>query len=216
MRLHDVKPNPGAKHRRRRVGNGESSGLGKTCGKGHKGQKSRSGASIRPNFEGGQMPIFRRLPKKGFNNAQFKTNFAIVNLCDLDAKFDDGATVNEESLLEAGLIKGIYDQVKLLGNGELSKKLTIEVYKASNTAKEAVKKAGGSVNETFEAVEAEKVQKNQKGGFPEKAEKFGKSRKKKIAKSGGAEPAKAKAEKKAAAPKSEPKAKKEEAAAEEE
>lgn len=182
MRLQDVKPNPGAKHRKRRVGNGESSGLGKTCGKGHKGQKSRSGASIRPNFEGGQMPIFRRLPKKGFNNAQFKTSFAIVNLCDLEAKFEAGATVNEESLREAGLVQGIYDQIKLLGNGELSKKLDIELYKVSKTAQEAITKAGGTFKETVEAEQAKIAQKNQKGGFPEKKEKIGKSRKKKIAK----------------------------------
>ncbi len=149
MRLHDVKPNPGAKHRKRRVGNGESSGLGKTCGKGHKGQKSRSGASIRPNFEGGQMPIFRRLPKKGFNNAQFKTQFALVNLCDLEAKFEAGDTVNEETLRSCGLVQGIYDSIKVLGNGELSKKLTVEVGKVSGTAREAIEKAGGSVTETL-------------------------------------------------------------------
>lgn len=98
MKLHDLKPTPGSRHRRRRLGRGESSGLGKTCGKGHKGQKSRSGASIRPGFEGGQMPMMRRLPKKGFNNAQFKTQYAIVNLSDLEAKFSDGDTVSEETL----------------------------------------------------------------------------------------------------------------------
>lgn len=145
MRLHDIKPNPGAKHRRRRVGQGESSGLGKTCGKGHKGQKSRSGASIRPNFEGGQMPIFRRLPKKGFNNNQFKTDFAIVNVSDLEAKFEDGDVVNEASLREKGLIQGIYDAVKLLGNGEITKKLTVEVDKASGSAREKLEKAGGTI-----------------------------------------------------------------------
>lgn len=145
MRLHDIKPNPGAKHRRRRVGQGESSGLGKTCGKGHKGQKSRSGASIRPNFEGGQMPIFRRLPKKGFNNNQFKTNFAIVNVSDLEAKFEDGDVVNEASLRDKGLIQGIYDAVKLLGDGEITKKLTVEVDKASESAREKLEKAGGTI-----------------------------------------------------------------------
>ena len=145
MKLHDIKPNPGAKHRRRRVGNGESSGLGKTCGKGHKGQKSRSGASIRPNFEGGQMPIFRRLPKKGFNNDQFKTKYAIVNLRDLEAKYADGETVDEESLRKHGLIQGIYDAIKLLGNGELSKKLTIEVDKISGTALAQLEKNGCTI-----------------------------------------------------------------------
>ena len=114
MKLHDLQPTEGSKHRRRRVGRGESSGLGKTSGKGHKGQKSRSGASIRPGFEGGQMPLARRLPKKGFNNAQFKTQFAIVNVSQLEAKFADGDTVNEESLRACGLVKGIYDAIKLL------------------------------------------------------------------------------------------------------
>ncbi|MDF1754941.1 MAG: 50S ribosomal protein L15 [Verrucomicrobiales bacterium] len=162
MRLHDVKPNPGAKHRKRRVGNGESSGLGKTCGKGHKGQKSRSGASIRPNFEGGQMPIFRRLPKKGFNNDAFKTNFAIVNLSDLEAKFEAGDTVNEETLRACGLVQGIYDEIKILGSGELSKSLTVEAYKASASAKEAIEKAGGSLKLTAADKEANKVEKNKK------------------------------------------------------
>ena len=147
MKLHDIKPNPGAKHRKRRVGNGESSGLGKTCGRGHKGQKSRSGATVRPNFEGGQMPIFRRLPKKGFNNAQFKTKFAIVNLSQLEAKFENGDTVNEESLRACGLVKGIYDAVKVLGKGELSKKLTVEVDKLSASAREKIESAGGKVVE---------------------------------------------------------------------
>ncbi len=162
MRLHDIKPNPGAKHRKRRVGNGESSGLGKTCGKGNKGQKARSGASIRPNFEGGQMPIFRRLPKKGFNNSAFKTNFAIVNLSDLEAKFNSGDTVNEETLRACGLIQGVFDEIKVLGNGELTKKLSVEVYRASATAKAAIEKTGGSLNETAAAKAAKKIERNQK------------------------------------------------------
>ncbi|MEM9282566.1 MAG: 50S ribosomal protein L15 [Verrucomicrobiota bacterium] len=145
MKLHDLKPTEGSKHRRRRVGRGESSGLGKTCGKGHKGQQSRSGASIRPGFEGGQMPLARRLPKKGFNNAQFKTNYAIVNLSDLEVKFSDGDTVNEESLRACGLVKGVCDGVKILGNGDVSKKLTVDVDKISAAAKEKVEKAGGSI-----------------------------------------------------------------------
>jgi large subunit ribosomal protein L15 len=145
MRLHDLKPTPGSKHRRRRVGRGESSGLGKTSGKGNKGQKARSGASIRPGFEGGQMPLARRLPKKGFNNAQFKTQYAIVNLVDLEIKFADGDEVNEQTLRNVGLIKGTFDGVKVLANGELSKKLTVAVEKVSATAKEKIEKAGGSV-----------------------------------------------------------------------
>ncbi len=147
MKLHDLSPTPGSRHRRRRVGRGESSGLGKTSGKGHKGQQSRSGASIRPGFEGGQMPLARRLPKKGFNNAQFKTKFAIVNVKDLEAKFSDGDTVNEESLKACGLVQGIYDAVKVLGNGDLAKKLTVSVDKVSASAKEKIEKAGGSVEE---------------------------------------------------------------------
>ena len=147
MKLHDLQPTEGSKHRRRRVGRGESSGLGKTSGKGHKGQKSRSGDSIRPGFEGGQMPLARRLPKKGFNNAQFKTQFAIVNVSQLEAKFADGDTVNEESLRACGLVKGIYDAIKLLGMGDLTKKLTVDVDKLSGAAKEKIEKAGGSVAE---------------------------------------------------------------------
>jgi large subunit ribosomal protein L15 len=145
MKLHDLKPTPGSKHRRRRVGRGESSGLGKTSGKGNKGQKARSGASIRPGFEGGQMPIARRLPKKGFNNDQFKTNYAIVNVAALEAKFSDGDEVNEATLRAAGLVKGVCDGVKVLANGDLSRKLTVSVDKISATAKEKVEKAGGSV-----------------------------------------------------------------------
>jgi large subunit ribosomal protein L15 len=147
MRLHDLKPTPGSKHRRRRVGRGESSGLGKTSGKGNKGQKARSGASIRPGFEGGQMPLARRLPKKGFNNAQFKTQYAIVNLVDLEIKFADGDEVNEQTLRNLGLIKGTFDGVKVLANGEITKKLTVAVEKVSATAKEKIEKAGGTVSE---------------------------------------------------------------------
>ncbi|MDF1851357.1 MAG: 50S ribosomal protein L15 [Verrucomicrobiales bacterium] len=148
MKLNELKPTPGSRHRRRRVGRGESSGLGKTCGKGHKGQKSRSGASIRPGFEGGQMPLMRRLPKKGFNNAQFKTNYAIVNVQDLEAKFSDGDEVNEETLRACGLVKGVCDGVKILANGEVTKKLTVSVDKVSAAAREKIEKAGGSIAES--------------------------------------------------------------------
>ena len=145
MRLHDLKPTPGSKHRRRRLGRGESSGLGKTSGKGNKGQKARSGASIRPGFEGGQMPLARRLPKKGFNNNQFKTQYAIVNLVDLEAKFADGDEVNEATLRSVGLVKGTCDGVKVLANGEITKKFTVSVDKISAAAKTKVEGAGGSV-----------------------------------------------------------------------
>jgi len=144
MNLHTLKPRPGSTHRVKRLGCGESSGHGKTSGKGHKGQKARSGGSIRLGFEGGQMPLIRRIPKRGFNNAEFKTRFAVVNLDSLNA-FEDGATVDEQTLLASGLIRRPYDQVKILGGGELKKKLTITVNKASETAKAAVEKAGGSL-----------------------------------------------------------------------
>ena len=145
MNLHTLKPRPGSKHRVKRLGCGESSGHGKTSGKGHKGQKARSGGSIRLGFEGGQMPLIRRIPKRGFNNANFKTRFAVVNLDSLNA-FENGATVDEQSLLAAGIIRRPYDAVKILGSGELTKKLTINVDKASETAKAAIEKAGGSLS----------------------------------------------------------------------
>jgi large subunit ribosomal protein L15 len=144
MNLHTLKPRPGAKHRVKRLGQGESSGKGKTSGKGHKGQKARSGGSIRLGFEGGQMPLIRRLPKRGFNNAAFKKNYAIVNLADLNA-FDDGATIDESVLLEAKLIRGKYFGVKVLGNGDLTKKLTVSVDKVSDAARVKIENAGGAV-----------------------------------------------------------------------
>ncbi len=144
MRLHDLKPRPGARHRVKRLGCGESSGHGKTSGKGHKGQKARSGGSIRLGFEGGQMPLIRRLPKRGFNNAAFKKKIAVVNLDDLNA-LDEGATVNEASLRAAGLVRGDFDGLKILGRGELSKKLAIEADFVSAGARARIEGAGGSV-----------------------------------------------------------------------
>lgn len=144
MNLETLKPRPGSKHRVKRLGCGESSGHGKTSGKGHKGQKARSGGSIRLGFEGGQMPLIRRLPKRGFNNAAFKTIYATVNVGQLNA-FEDGATVNEASLLEKKLIRGNYDGVKVLANGDLTKKLVVAVDKVSAAAVEKIQKAGGSV-----------------------------------------------------------------------
>ncbi|MGC1480063.1 MAG: 50S ribosomal protein L15 [Chthoniobacterales bacterium] len=146
MRLHDIRPNPGAKKKRKRLGIGESSGQGKTAGRGHKGQKARSGGSIRPGFEGGQMPLIRRLPKRGFNNAQFKTVFGTVNLDDLERKFDDGATVDQAALRANGLVRGKLDGVKVLGRGELTKKLTLEVDHITPSAREKIEKVGGSVS----------------------------------------------------------------------
>lgn len=145
MNLHNLKTNPGSKHRVKRLGKGESSGLGKTSGKGHKGQKARSGSGVRVGFEGGQMPLHRRLPKRGFSNVRFADKVVIVNVADLEKSFSEGDTVNEETLREKGLIRGQFDQIKLLGNGDLGKKLTVAVDAVSASAKEKIEKAGGSI-----------------------------------------------------------------------
>jgi large subunit ribosomal protein L15 len=144
MNLSNLKPRPGSKHRVKRLGSGESSGKGKTCGKGHKGQKARSGGSIRLGFEGGQMPLIRRVPKRGFNNAQFKTLWAIVNLDSLN-RFENGASVDEKALLDADMIRKPFEGVKILASGELTKKLSIVADKASAAAKAAIEKAGGTL-----------------------------------------------------------------------
>jgi len=146
LRLHNLKPRPGAKHRTKRLGIGESSGHGKTSGRGGKGQTARSGGTIRLGFEGGQMPLLRRIPKRGFNNASFRTVCAIVNVEQLNA-FADGATVTPESLVEAGLIHKLGEGVKILGNGELKKKLTVKVQRVSASAREKITKAGGECEE---------------------------------------------------------------------
>ncbi|MGA7392197.1 MAG: 50S ribosomal protein L15 [Terrimicrobiaceae bacterium] len=145
MRLHDLKPNPGAKHRRKRLGSGESSGHGKTSGKGHKGQKARSGGSLRPGFEGGQMPLHRRLPKRGFNNAAFKTVYGIINLDDLEKRFDDGSAINEKLLRGAGLVRGSLEGIKVLGRGDVKKIFHLEVDRISAAAREKIEKAGGTI-----------------------------------------------------------------------
>ena len=144
MRLHNLKPRPGAKHRVKRLGIGESSGHGKTSGKGHKGQKARSGGSIRLGFEGGQMPLIRRLPKRGFNNARFHKNYAIINLEALNA-FEAGTEINEEMLRESKLIRGNVVGLKVLGGGEIKHALKIEAHKVSAAAREKIEGAGGSV-----------------------------------------------------------------------
>jgi len=143
MRLHDLKPRPGAKHRRKRLGAGESSGHGKTSGRGGKGQSARSGSSIRIGFEGGQMPLIRRIPKRGFNNTEFGTSYLPVNLCELNV-FEDGAVVDAALLKKIGLAKGSSDGVKILGRGELTKRLTVRVSAFSATAKAAIEKLGGA------------------------------------------------------------------------
>ncbi len=145
MNLHNLKPNPGAKHRKKRLGCGESSGLGKTSGRGHKGQKSRSGGGVRPGFEGGQMPLARRLPKRGFSNLQFRDTIAIVNVSQLEQYFEAGAEVNEESLRQVKLVKGQCDKIKVLGQGEITKSLKVTVCQASASAKGKIEKAGGSL-----------------------------------------------------------------------
>mgnify|MGYP001495201051 CR=1 FL=1 len=145
MELHDLKPAVGANKNRKRVGRGSGSGLGTTSGKGNKGQKARSGGGVRPGFEGGQMPLNRRLPKRGFNNTRFATVFEIVNLVDIEERFAAGETVSLETLKEKRLVKGNKDGIKILGNGEITKKLKIEVDKISASAKEKCEKAGCEV-----------------------------------------------------------------------
>jgi large subunit ribosomal protein L15 len=144
MRLHNLQPRPGSRHRVKRLGCGESSGHGKTSGKGHKGQKARSGGSIRLGFEGGQMPLIRRLPKRGFNNAAFQKRYAIVNLNHLSA-FKAGTAVNEELLRQSKLIRGDFVGIKILGDGELKHGLKVEADKVSATAREKIEKAGGTI-----------------------------------------------------------------------
>ncbi|MEY2481853.1 MAG: large subunit ribosomal protein [Verrucomicrobiota bacterium] len=144
IRLHNMRTRPGSKHRVKRLGCGESSGHGKTSGKGHKGQKARSGGSLRLGFEGGQMPLIRRLPKRGFNNAAFHKNYAVVNLSDLSS-FKEGTVVNEQLLRESNLVRGNGAGLKILGDGELKHALSIEADKISASAREKIEKAGGTV-----------------------------------------------------------------------
>jgi len=143
MRLHDLKPRPGAKHRRKRLGQGESSGHGKTSGRGGKGQTARSGSSIRIGFEGGQMPLIRRIPKRGFNNARFTTRYLPVNVEALNC-FDEGTRVDEPVLREHGLVNGRGDGVKILGDGELNKKLTVCAHAFSASARAKIEASGGT------------------------------------------------------------------------
>lgn len=142
MRLHDLKPRPGAKHRRKRLGQGESSGHGKTSGRGGKGQTARSGSSIRIGFEGGQMPLIRRIPKRGFNNARHTTRYIPVNLEALN-RFDDGTEVTEAVLRERGLANGRAEGIKILGTGELKKKLRVQAHAFSASAKAQIEALGG-------------------------------------------------------------------------
>ncbi|MBU7594007.1 50S ribosomal protein L15 [Metabacillus halosaccharovorans] len=142
MKLHELKPAEGSRKTRNRVGRGIGSGNGKTAGKGHKGQNARSGGGVRPGFEGGQTPLFQRLPKRGFTNINRK-DFAIVNL-DVLNRFEDGTEVTPELLLETGVLSNVKSGVKILGNGQLEKKLTVKANKFSASAKEAIESAGGT------------------------------------------------------------------------
>ena len=141
MKLHELSPAPGSAKAAWRKGRGPGSGNGKTAGKGHKGQNARSGGGVRPGFEGGQLPLYRKLPKRGFKN-RFAVNYAIVNVAALNA-FEDGSTVNLDKLMEAGIIRKPLDGLKVLGNGEITKKLTVEATVFSATAKEKIEAAGG-------------------------------------------------------------------------
>lgn len=143
MRLHDLKPRPGAKHRRKRLGQGESSGRGKTSGRGGKGQTARSGSSIRIGFEGGQMPLIRRIPKRGFNNVRHGTFYLPVNLEALN-QFEDGSRVDELAFRAIGLANGKADGIKILGGGELKKKLTVVAHSFSALARQKIESVGGS------------------------------------------------------------------------
>ncbi len=142
MKLHELKPAEGSRKTRNRVGRGTGSGNGKTAGKGHKGQNARSGGGVRPGFEGGQTPLFRRLPKRGFTNINRK-DYAIVNLETLN-RFEEGTDVTPELLLETGIVSNVKSGVKILGNGQLEKKLTVKANKFSASAKEAIENAGGT------------------------------------------------------------------------
>lgn len=143
MKLHELSPAAGSKSAAKRIGRGHGSGWGKTAGKGHKGQNARSGGGVKPGFEGGQTRMSMRIPKRGFNNI-FRTEYAVVNVSDLE-KFNDGVVVDTELLQASGLVKDAKDGVKILGNGELTKSLTVKAAKFSEAAKEKIEKAGGKV-----------------------------------------------------------------------
>ena len=141
MKLHELQKNIGATHAKKRVGRGSGSGLGKTSGRGQKGQKARSGGSINPVFEGGQLPLYRRIPKRGFSNHMFKTTYAVVNLDQLNV-FENGTVVTPALLREAGIVKNQLDGIKVLGNGKLETSLTIQANKFSTSALEKIKDSG--------------------------------------------------------------------------
>lgn len=141
MKLHELEKNIGATHAKKRVGNGSGSGLGKTSGRGQKGQKARSGGSINPVFEGGQLPLYRRLPKRGFSNYPFKKEYAVINLSDLNV-FEDGTVVTPALLKERGIVKKQLSGIKVLGEGQLEKKLTVQAHKFSKSAIDKINESG--------------------------------------------------------------------------
>ena len=144
MKLNELKYNEGSKKEIKRLGRGSSSGTGKTSGKGHKGQNARSGGGVRPGFEGGQLPLYRRLPKRGFSNAMFKKTYVVINVSDLN-RFEDGTVVTPELLKEMGIIKKELSGIKILGNGSIEKKLTVRANLFSDVAKEKIETAGGKI-----------------------------------------------------------------------
>ncbi|SMB83790.1 LSU ribosomal protein L15P [Desulfonispora thiosulfatigenes DSM 11270] len=144
MKLHEIKPDEGSRHSLKRKGRGIGSGLGKTAGKGHKGQRARSGGGKGPAFEGGQTPIIRRLPKRGFSNARFKTTLVAINVSVLD-RFEANTEVTPALLKQAGIVKQMKDGIKILGTGEITKPLTVKVHAISQTAKEKIEAVGGKV-----------------------------------------------------------------------
>ncbi len=144
LTLHTLKPAPGARRKKKRVGRGEGGGHGKTSGRGHKGQKARSGGSIRLGFEGGQMPLYRRMPKRGFNNALFKKVWGIVNVKDLN-RYEAGTLINEAFLRNEGFVRGKVDGIKVLGGGDLAKSFTFHVDAVSAEARTKIEKAGGTI-----------------------------------------------------------------------
>ncbi len=142
MKLHELSPAPGSNTPAWRKGRGAGSGNGKTAGRGHKGQNARSGGGVRPGFEGGQIPTYRRLPKRGFDNSRFATKYAIINIGDLNV-FEDGAVINIVSLVENGMISKVFDGLKVLGDGEITKKVTVQAKNFSESAKAKIEAAGG-------------------------------------------------------------------------
>ena len=168
MKLHELSPAKGSNRETKRIGRGHGSGWGKTSGKGHKGQWARSGGGVRPGFEGGQTSLARRMPKRGFNNV-FKTEYAVINVRDLEKRFESGDVVDEKAIIESGLIKKPLDGIKVLGTGDLTKKLTVKVTKISESAKEKINGAGGQAEELPEKVKFFPNNQNAKKRAEEKA-----------------------------------------------